>query len=290
MLDATVSPADRGRVSSVQVTTSVDPATVAGLVLGLGALVVAFLLDGGHLNALINPTAAMIVFGGTIGATLASFPYKQIFNLPRLIARTVMTRAIDSSSTIELLANLADTARRDGLLALEGSSALLGDRFMQRGIELVVDGADPETVREVLDVEIERMQARHAANYGVLEQMGGFAPTMGIIGTVMGLIHVLGSMEDASRLASAIAVAFIATLYGVASANLLWLPLANKLRSQSEQELAVRRLMTHGILAIQAGENPRVIRAKLQSFLSPGERKAAEFAPSRGDNARREAA
>ncbi|MHB1413658.1 MAG: flagellar motor protein [Chloroflexota bacterium] len=257
---------------SVQSKVSVDPATAIGLLAGFGCLVVSFIMEGGRLDALMNPSAALIVFGGTLGATLLSSPYRLLLNLPRAIVRAFLPRVSDDLQLIGLISSLADVARRDGLLALESKCEGLGDPFLERGVQLVVDGAEPEVVREVLEVETEQLEARHAANYGVLEAMGGFSPTMGIIGTVMGLINVLGSLSDPSELGPAIAVAFIATLYGVGSANLLWLPLAGKLRKQSEQEETSRQLMLHGLLAIQAGENPRVIREKLLGFLPPSRR------------------
>lgn len=260
---------DEKRPLTVGSKTIPDPATMAGLFAGLGAVVVSFLMEGGELDSLLNVPAAIIVFGGTLGATMLASPARNVFGLPRLLLRAFMPRAMNERTVIDVLANLAEIARRDGLLALESTSEGLGDPFLRRGIDLVVDGGEPETVREVLDLQIEQMEARHGAGYGVLEAMGGFAPTMGIIGTVMGLVHVLGSLDDPSSLGPAIATAFIATLYGVASANLLWLPLATKLRHQSERESTLRRLMTHGVLAIQAGENPRVVREKLTSFLPP---------------------
>lgn len=273
MMQASVAPAKAAEApSGLHRRASLDPATVVGLVVGLGAVIFSFLLEGGHIEALVNVPAALIVFGGTFGATLLSSSPSIILKIPRLIAKAVMPSAIDEMEAIGLIASLAETARRDGLLALEARANALGDPFLQRGIQLVVDGAEPETVREVLALELEQMTLRHEEGYGVFTVMGGFAPTMGIIGTVMGLIHALGSTSDPSKLAGAIAVAFIATLYGVSSANLVWLPFGSKLRSISEREANLRRLMTQGLLAIQSGENPRTVREKLLGFLPPARR------------------
>ena len=176
-----------------------DPATLVGLIGGFAAMIVSFTMEGGEVSGLVNSSAALIVFGGTICAAVLASPLGVVLNLPRVIAKSVASRVVDEVSLINLLASLAETARRDGLLSLEARSASINDQFLKRGIRLVVDGAEPETVREVLDLELEQMLNRHELNYGVLEAMGGFSPTMGIIGTVMGLVHVLGSLADPSN-------------------------------------------------------------------------------------------
>lgn len=165
------------------------------------------------------------------------------------------------------MVEMARRARRGGVLSLEEEAQAINDPFLKKGILLVVDGTDPELVRNVLDIDLAMTEKRHSSNYSALEAMGGYAPTMGIIGTVMGLVNVLAHLEDPSKLGSAIAVAFIATFYGVASANLLWLPLASKLKKRSEDEMVLRQMMLTGILSIQAGDSPRVVEDKLKSFL-----------------------
>lgn len=279
MLKAPVAEAQGASPASLQNRVQIDPGTVIGLVAGLGSVVYSYVMEGGELGGLFNLPALLIVFGGTLGAATVSSPLSLVLSLPRILVKAVMSKAVDELALIGVLIGLAETARREGLLALENMSSGLGDPFLQRGIQMVVDGAEPETVREVLELDLEQMAARHERSYGLLEAMGGFAPTMGIIGTVMGLVHVLGSLSDPSKLGPAISVAFIATLYGVASANLLWLPLASKLRKQSERELTVRRLIVMGLLVIQAGENPRVVREKLLGFVPPARRKVGRQNP-----------
>jgi chemotaxis protein MotA len=259
-------------LASLKAKSSPDIATAAGLALGFGAMIASFLMEDGKLPALVNLSGAVIVFGGTLGAALLSSPLSLFLRLPILILRAFLPQQLDPIATINGLVSLADTARREGLLALESRSSAVGDKFLLRGIQVVVDGAEPETTREILELELEQMELRHEAGYGLLEAMGGFAPTMGIIGTVMGLVQALGATTDPTKLAGAIAVAFIATLYGVSSANLLWLPLGSKLKKQNEQEVQLRELMIQGLLAIQAGENPRVIREKLLGFVPPARR------------------
>lgn len=249
-------------------------ATILGLLLGWGAMLVANVLEGGHLSALWQYTAFLIVFGGTIGATLIAFPLKDVLGLPKLIGLTFQSNPYDAAALIPQLVGYAEKARREGLLALEADLAEAGDEFLQKGMQMVADGIDQHTVRDMLETELSFIASRHAASFGILEAMGGFAPTMGIIGTVMGLIHVLGNLSDPSNLGGAIAVAFVATLYGVWTANLLWLPLGTKLKRRSEQEILVREMMLAGILAIQAGDNPQIVEEKLKSYLSPAMRRA----------------
>ncbi len=247
-----------------------DIATLVGIVLGFASLIVAFLMEGGHAASLIGITAAMIVFGGTIGATMTSYALVDILAIPKLIARAMKTPPDRRLELVEELVKLAETARRDGLLALE--SYPIDDPFLKRAVMMVVDGTDPELTEQILHADVEAMAARHARAYGMFATMGGFAPTMGIIGTVMGLVHVLSSLENPDELGPAIAVAFLATLYGVASANLVWFPIGNKLKLRSKEETEERRLIIEGVLGIQAGENPRMLREKLIVLLPPAAR------------------
>ena len=244
-----------------------DIATLVGIVLGFASLIVAFLMEGGHAESLLGITAAMIVFGGTIGATMTSYSLADILSIPKLIARSMKTPPDRRPELVEEIVKLAEMARRDGLLALEGHP--IDDPFLKRAVMMVVDGTDPELTEQILHADVEAMAARHARAYGMFTTMGGFAPTMGIIGTVMGLVHVLGSIDKPENLGPAIALAFIATLYGVASANIFWLPVAAKLQNLSKKELLLRNLMLEGIVSLQAGYNPILIRERLTAFLRP---------------------
>lgn len=247
-------------------------ATILGLLLGWGAMLVANAMESGGLHGIATlwqDTAFIIVFGGTFGAALIAFPLKDVLNLPKMLALAFKANPFDPVSLIPQLVGYAEKARREGLLALEADVAEAGDEFLEKGMQMVADGIDQHTVRDMLETELSFIASRHAAAFGILEAMGGFAPTMGIIGTVMGLIHVLGNLSNPAGLGGAIATAFKATLYGVWSANLLWLPLATKLKRRSEQEVLVREMMLAGILAIQAGDNPQIVEEKLKSYLSP---------------------
>jgi chemotaxis protein MotA len=185
----------------------------------------------------------------------------------------------DVKSQAELLVSLAEQARREGLLALDAKVAEIEDEFTRKGLQLVVDGSDPDLVREVLEAEIEGMSARHAKGSGMFEKAGGFAPTIGIIGTVMGLVHVLQNLSAPSTLGPSISSAFLATLMGVASANVVFLPVAYRLKAMSAAEVELRMLTIEGILSVQAGDNPRIVSEKLLSYVSPSERPGAD-----GDN------
>jgi len=241
----------------------------AGILMGILSLVTAFVLDGGHVTSLYKPTAAMIVFGGTIGATIVSFSLNEIITVPKLFKIILFQRLTDEISLIEKLVSFSDKVRREGLLYLENELPSLSDSFMRKGIQLVVDGTDPELVRKIMETEIYAIQERHRTGANIFEAAGGYAPTMGIIGTVMGLVHVLGNLESPERLGPSIALAFIATFYGVGSANLLWLPIAEKLKNLSKKEVMQREMMLEGIMCIQAGYNPILIRERLNAFLKP---------------------
>lgn len=242
---------------------------IGGILFAGICLVSAFLLDGGHLSALLKPTAAMIVFGGTIGATVVSFSLSEIMTVPRLLTIIMFQKLPNEVALIEQIVGLADKVRREGLLYLENQLPQIEDGFMRKGIQLVVDGTDPELVRQILETEIYSIQERHNTGASIFEAAGGYAPTMGIIGTVMGLVHVLGNLESPETLGPSIALAFIATLYGIGSANVLWLPIAEKLKNLSKKEVMLQELMLEGIISIQAGYNPILIRERLSAFLKP---------------------
>ncbi|MGS0763338.1 flagellar motor protein [Syntrophomonas curvata] len=252
-----------------------DIATLIGLLLGFGGLLGGFFLEGGTMRMLLVETAALIVFGGTFGAVILSFTMEEIKTVPYFLKVIFADKKIDYLTVLDSLVETADKARREGLLSLESQLGEIGNPFLARGLQLVIDGTDPELTRNMLEMEIEAYEKKEKVGFEIFMAAGGFAPTMGIIGTVMGLVHVLSSISEPDKLSGAIAVAFLATLYGVASANVLWIPFANKIKGKSEKEVLLMELVLEGILSIQAGENPRVIREKLMTFLPPQTREAA---------------
>jgi chemotaxis protein MotA len=251
----------------------VDLTTILGIVLGIAGLVGGFMWDGGHLGSLIVPSAMLIVFGGTFGATAAGFPGSVLKELPKALAIAFKQQKRDPVVIIDEIVEMASIARREGVLALEQRAQEHPNPFLKDGLLMVVDGTDPELTRQILELEMDAVEQKNEVYAKVFEAAGGFAPTMGIIGTVMGLIHVLGNLSDPSSLGPAIAVAFTATLYGVMSANMIYFPISNKIKYRTKEIVSEMELMLEGILALQAGENPQLIKKKLTSFLHNKEEK-----------------
>ncbi len=258
--------------------------TVLGLLMGFGALAGGLLMEGGDLVSFVKPSAALIVFGGTFGATLISHPGATVSKLPKMIGRTFFSKSPRAVQVSETLVALSERARREGLLALEEEMPKLENPLLRKGVMLVVDGTDPELVRSVLLSDMSVRERELESDAGLLEAMGGFAPTMGIIGTVMGLVNVLSKMNDPTHLGEAIAVAFIATFYGVGSANLIWLPLGTKLKKLAETGQLLDEMILEGLASIQSGENPRILQERLQPYL-PREGKAKKGKEQESDAA-----
>lgn len=244
-----------------------DISSVLGIVLGISALIVGFVLEGGHVTSLLLLPPAIIVFGGTFSAVFASFPLNEMKKLPTWIKIAFTDKTFGTAEAYETLVRFAEKARREGLLSLEQELETVTDRFTRQGMQLVIDGTDPDVTREILESNIMVMEKRHKVGIAVFEAAGGYAPTLGIIGTVMGLVHVLGNLSDPESLSKSIAGAFIATLYGVASANIIFLPLATKLKQKDKIEVAAMEMVLDGILSIQAGENPSILKEKLKTHL-----------------------
>ena len=261
-----------------------------GIAIALVALIAAVFLEGGTPAAFLNLPAIVIIFGGTFGATMASFSPREFRKVPALIGVSMRPRKSSAAERREQLVHFAERARREGLLALDSEVAAVDDPFLRRGLQMVIDGMSPDTVQEVLKLDIEAMQQRHARNAAMFTAMGGYAPTMGIIGTVMGLVNVLSHLDEPSGLGHSIAVAFIATLIGVATANVLWLPIASNLKQKDAAEADERRMCIVAILAIQDGDNPRIVAQKLASLAPPDRATATDpevsEAPSRATASR----
>ncbi|MHB1837102.1 MAG: flagellar motor protein [Solirubrobacteraceae bacterium] len=247
-------------------------ASAIGIGLAAGGIMMSALMGGTSPAAFMDIPALLIIFCGTGGVTLASCGMPAMKRIPTLYKLVFGPPEIDLNERVQQLVGFAEQARREGLLALDSKASEIEDDFTRKGLQLVVDGSDPELVREVLEAEIDGMIARHHEGALPFEKAGGFAPTMGIIGTVMGLVHVLQNLAAPSTLGPAISSAFIATLLGVGSANVVYLPVANRLKALSAAEVELRTLTLEGILSVQAGDNPRVVAEKLGSFVPPAER------------------
>lgn len=245
---------------------------------GIACILLSVILEGGNPASLFEIPALIIVIGGTGCATFASTTFEQMKRIPALYKKAFTGNALDHHAAIQLMVKMAETARRNGLLALEEQLTEVPDDFTRKGLQLVVDGTDSDLVEAILNSEIDGMSARHRANAHVFATAGGFGPTLGIIGTVLGLVHVLENLSTPSLLGHAIAGAFIATLYGVGSANVIFLPVANKLKELAGEELSFREMQLEAILSIQAGDNPRMLNEKLEAFLPPESRRPAKSA------------
>jgi chemotaxis protein MotA len=260
-----------------------DLGTIIGLVAGVVTIAVVMILDGGSPAELFSvPQAILLIVMGSLSATFITTTMKGFMTMPKLLGIAMKEAHFGEEEAIETLARMADKARREGLLALEEESKKIQDPFLQKGIMLVVDGVDPAQVKAILSTQIHHMEERHAAGYGLFNAAGGFAPTFGIIGTVMGLISVLKQLDNPAKLAGSIASAFLATLWGLIMSNLIYLPLGAKLRMRDAEEVAYRHLLLEGILSLQAGENPRIVREKLQAFLPPAAVAKAEAKGEKG--------
>jgi chemotaxis protein MotA len=250
-------------------------ATAIGIVIAIVGLLVGSVMEGTSPAAFMNIPAILVVIGGTLGVSIASAGMESVKRIPALYKKAIGGEQGPLGALVGDIVRYAERARKEGLLALEDEVAKVEDTYLQKGMQLVVDGTDAELVREILEAEIEGMTARHRAAAEIFKQAGGFAPTMGIIGTVMSLVHVLQNLSSPSTIGPSISGAFIATLLGVGTANIVYLPVANRLKQLSDAEAEGRAMVLEGILAIQAGDNPRVVTEKLLSFVPPAERDAA---------------
>jgi chemotaxis protein MotA len=250
----------------------VKAATAIGIVIACVGILGAAFMEGTSPAAFFNIPAMMLVFAGTFGATVAATGMGAAKKIPSLYKIAFAGNDPQLAAKVNELVALAEKARRDGLLALEADLEEIEDPFTRKGLQLVVDGTDPDLVRDILEVEIDAMAARHKEGSETFKTAGGFAPTMGIIGTVMGLVHVLENLSAPDTLGPAISGAFIATLMGVGAANVVFLPVAGRLKGLSHEEVNERTLILEGILSIQSGDNPRVVAEKLMSLVPPAER------------------
>ncbi len=256
-----------------------DLSSVIGVVLAFGLILTAILTaEGSTLSAFIDYPSMMVVIGGALAATMISFPLKSFLGAPMVAKKVFLNKAENIAELIEQLVSLAETARRDGLLALESRLEELENPFIALGIQMAVDGTRPEVIEDIMRTELDAVATRHRDGKSILDQLGRFAPAFGMIGTLMGLIIMLGNMDDPSSIGAGMAVALITTLYGAIISNAVFLPFAEKLGFINKQELLAMEIVVRGIMAIQSGENPRVIEQKLNTFLPPKIRAAAKEA------------
>lgn len=236
-------------------------------------MIIGSILLNGSLGAFIDIPSMMIVVGGTIAATLVAYPLPKVKEVIKLTQKVFKERQSNPNEVIESMIELANKARKEGLLALEESSAGIDDEFIQKGVMLVVDGTDPDLVRTLLETELDFLEERHKSGQGLFETMGSLAPAFGMVGTLIGLINMLKKLDDPSSIGPAMSVALLTTFYGSFLANMIFIPVANKLKIRSREETLEREIIVEGLLSIQAGENPRIIEEKLKAFLPPSMRR-----------------
>ncbi len=250
-----------------------DLTTLIGLIAGL-AIIVLGIQQGGSVITFIDPASIFIVVGGTTCAVIISYPINELVGLVSIVKKTIFAKTQPVTETIATLVSFAERARREGILALERHMEEIEDEFLSKGIQLAVDGTEPELMRSILTTELDYVEKRHGSGQGMMSHAGTLSPAFGMIGTLIGLVLMLQTMDDPSTIGPKMAVALITTFYGAVLANLVFIPLSSKLKRRSQEEILVKEMMIEGILSIQSGDNPRIVEQKLTSFISPRLRRA----------------
>ncbi len=245
-----------------------DLATLIGLVMGV-LLLGAAMFARESVNTFVDIPSVAVVIGGTAATLLISFPLKKVLNLIRVTKNAFFAETQSAQALINDLVKYAEIARRDGILSLESMTETIQDKFIVKGIQMAVDGTDPDLIEQILEGELDSLATRHNEGRQLFETMGKYAPAFGMIGTLVGLIIMLKHMEDTSKIGAGMAVALITTLYGAISANLVFLPIADKLKMRSSEEVLMKQIIIKGVMSIQSGDNPRIVEQKLKTFLPP---------------------
>ncbi|MCM3760655.1 flagellar motor stator protein MotA [Alkalihalobacillus oceani] len=262
-----------------------DKMSIIGVIVGVAAVIISMVFKGTSLMVLVNPAAITIILVGTVAAILIGFPSEDVKRIPKLFKVIFQRQQIpNTSELISLFVNLSAMARKEGLLALENEIEQIEEPFLKQGMKMVVDGLDPDFIRDTMEVELEVMEERHASGAAIFTQAGTYAPTLGVLGAVMGLIAALGDLNDIDALGYAISAAFVATLFGIFTGYVLWHPFANKLKRKSKLELTQKSLMIEGVLSIQAGISPRALEDKLLVYLSLVEKAKRGEAVNQGES------
>jgi chemotaxis protein MotA len=250
---------------------------IIGVVTGLLSVIVGMIVKGANVAVLLNPAAAIIILIGTAAAVMNSFPKKEFLNIPKVFSVLFKEKdGEDSVAIIEQIADLSKTARKDGLLSLEHTMQSMENKFLRNGLRMVIDGMEREHISEILNTELDNMEERHRLGASIFTTAGGAAPTLGVLGAVIGLIGALGNLNDTEKLGHMIAAAFVATLYGIFLGYVISHPFASRLKRKSHEEISNMRIILEGVLSIQAGENPTSIKMKLSSMLKPAQRAKLE--------------
>lgn len=245
-----------------------DKSSVIGVAIALGGILLGLMLEGGHMAQILQPTAAMIVFGGTFGAVMIQFPLRVIIAATMRLGQVFVDKSKDPNLMIQEIVGYAQKARREGIVSLDSDLENIRDPFLKKSLMLAVDGTEPQEIRKMMELELDNQSEHEDHLPRVFESAGGFAPTIGIIGAVLGLIQVMQHLDDISEVGRGIAVAFVATIYGVGSANLFLLPASGKIKIRIRQEQILREMMLEGVISILEGMNPRMLETKLLGFFA----------------------
>lgn len=253
-----------------------DKASLGGILLAMGGILAGLLLEGGNLGQILQPTAAMIVFGGTIGAVMVQFPLSVVVASVKSLARVFLERKVNIEAVIKEIVGYANKARKEGIISLDRELESITDPFLKKSLMLAIDGTEPQELKKMMELELENKSEHEEKIPQVFESAGGFSPTVGIIGAVLGLIQVMQRLDNIEEVGKGIAVAFVATVYGVGAANLFFLPSAGKLKIRVREEQLIREMMLEGVISILEGLNPRMVETKLKGFLADSKESAKE--------------
>ena len=250
-----------------------DIATILGVISAFGLVIIAIFMGGG-IQLFLNIPSLMIVVGGTLGATMISYPLKDVFGVFNVAKKALFTRHISISELIKRFIGFAKKSRKEGILALEGEIKDVTDEFLKKGVQLSIDGLEPQEISDVLETEVDFIRSRHQMGAEIFTTMGTFAPALGMIGTLIGLVQMLQTLDDPSSIGPAMAVALLTTFYGSIIANIVCLPIAGKLRTRSKEEVLAKEMSIQGIISISNGDNPRILEQKLLAFIPPNQRES----------------
>ncbi len=251
-----------------------DIATILGVISAFGLVCLAIFMGGG-IKLFINVPALMIVVGGTLGATMINYPLRDVFGVFKVVRKALFARSISVADLIKRFVSYAQKSRKEGILALEGEVKNVSDGFLKRGVQLAIDGLEPQEINEILETEVEFVRSRHQLGAEIFSTMGTFSPALGMIGTLIGLVQMLQAMDDPSKIGPAMALALLTTFYGSLLANIVYLPIAGKLRTRSKEEVLTKEMAIQGVISLSNGDNPRILEQKLLAYIPPAQRESS---------------
>ena len=251
-----------------------DIATVLGVISAFGLVCIAIFMGGG-IQLFVNIPALMIVVGGTLGATMINYPLRDVFGVFKVVKKALFARNISVTELIKRFVVYAQKSRKEGILALENEIKEVNDEFLKKGVQLAIDGLEPKEISDILETEVEFVRTRHQLGAEIFSTMGTFSPALGMIGTLIGLVQMLQTMDDPSRIGPAMAVALLTTFYGSIMANIVCLPISGKLKTRSKEEVLTKEMAIQGIVSLSNGDNPRILEQKLQAFIPPNQRESS---------------